>query len=71
MNKNQIFDAKNFLNELYKKRKARNKSYSRRALSRDIGINRTTTSEVMRGEREMSKTNVNKLIVISIEGVIL
>lgn len=38
----------------FKKRKTKNEKYSLRALARDLGVSKTTLSEVLRGQREIS-----------------
>lgn len=51
------------LNNVFEERKQRNSSYSMRAFARDLGIGKTTVSEVLSGRRKLSKTNLHKVIL--------
>lgn len=53
--------SEQFLNEVLEERKGRNQSYSVRAFARDLGIGKTTLSEVLSGNRRLSKNNLTKI----------
>lgn len=46
----------------FEKRQVRNPSYSIRAFSRDIGVAKTTVSDVMNGLRRLSSANIDILV---------
>ena len=50
--------SKTLLNEELEKRKIRNSSYSLRAFARDLGISKTTVSDVINGVRRLSLQNI-------------
>ena len=45
----------------FEQRKRRNALYSLRAFARDLGMSRTTVTDVMAGKRKMSKSNLLKI----------
>jgi uncharacterized protein (TIGR02147 family) len=53
---------KNILMEELAKRQTRNSSYSLRAFARDLGIGATTLSDVLADKRNLSKTNLHKVM---------
>jgi uncharacterized protein (TIGR02147 family) len=53
---------KNILMEELTKRQTRNTSYSLRAFARDLGIGATTLSDVLADKRNLSKTNLAKVM---------
>lgn len=50
-----------FLLAEFSKRQERNSAYSIRAFSRDLGISKTTISDVMRGERRLSALHIETI----------
>lgn len=53
---------KNLLMEKLAERQTRNTSYSLRAFARDLGIGATTLSDVLADKRNLSKTNLQKVM---------
>jgi uncharacterized protein (TIGR02147 family) len=53
---------KNFLDEEFKKRKLKNKSYTLRSFARDIKVDASTLSKILKGERNPSIKNAIKIL---------
>lgn len=56
-----LTELKRFLEADYEIRAQKNKAYSKRAFSRDLGISGTALNEFLAGKRELNYKNIDKI----------
>jgi predicted transcriptional regulator len=61
MQNNGSDDYRIYLNQLYQKRRQKNKNYSTRAFARDLGVGVATLHDVLVQKRHLSKRNLDKI----------